>query len=207
MNGRRAEAAQNDSRILDAAREVFIADPGAPISAVAARAGVGIAALYRRYDNKEDLLRELAHDACKRYRDDLLLALADAGDPWTVYCDCLTRIVAGRSQGLAQRLAGTFASTPEMRALAQDAAGLMEKLHQRAQKQKVLRADVSSADLVILLEMIMLIDVVGSPAKDALRTRYLALVLQSLRAPGAGPLPGRPASPDDLTARWRAQQP
>src|ERR1700730_6887879 len=44
MSGRRAQAARNDDLILDAAREVFIADPGAPISAVAERAGVGISA-------------------------------------------------------------------------------------------------------------------------------------------------------------------
>jgi AcrR family transcriptional regulator len=56
LRGRRAEAARNDQRILDAAREVFVADPGAPIAAVAKRAGVGIGALYRRYASKEELL-------------------------------------------------------------------------------------------------------------------------------------------------------
>src|SRR5215211_7459340 len=39
LSGRRAQAARNDERILDAAREVFLADPGAPISAVAEHAG------------------------------------------------------------------------------------------------------------------------------------------------------------------------
>src|SRR5512132_1908152 len=33
LSGRRAEAARNDQRILDAARAVFVADPGAPIAA------------------------------------------------------------------------------------------------------------------------------------------------------------------------------
>jgi hypothetical protein len=54
---RRAQAARNDQRILDAAREAFVADPGAPIAAVAKRAGVGIGALHRRYPSKEELLR------------------------------------------------------------------------------------------------------------------------------------------------------
>jgi AcrR family transcriptional regulator len=40
---------RNDRLILDAAREVCLADPAAPIAAVAKRAGVGIGALYRRY--------------------------------------------------------------------------------------------------------------------------------------------------------------
>ena len=49
MSGRQAEAARNDQRILDSARAVFVADPGAPITAVAKHAGVGISALYTRY--------------------------------------------------------------------------------------------------------------------------------------------------------------
>ena len=57
MSGRQAEAARNDQRILEAARAVSLADPGAPVSAVAERAGVGIGGLYRRYRSKEDLLR------------------------------------------------------------------------------------------------------------------------------------------------------
>ena len=35
QRGRRAEAARNDERILESARAVFVADPGAPIAAVA----------------------------------------------------------------------------------------------------------------------------------------------------------------------------
>ena len=105
LSGRRGEAARNDGRILDAAREVFLTDPDAPVAAVANRAGVGISALYRRYDNKEDLLRELARDALTRYVGDLQAALSDDRDPWTVYRDYLIRVVDGGSQALAQRLA------------------------------------------------------------------------------------------------------
>ena len=62
LPGRRGQAARNDAVILDAARDVFLADPKAPIAAVADRAGVGISALYRRYASKDDLLRTLCHD-------------------------------------------------------------------------------------------------------------------------------------------------
>ena len=62
MSGRQAEAARNDQRILDSARAVFVADPGAPITAVAKHAGVGISALYTRYGSKEELLRTLCTD-------------------------------------------------------------------------------------------------------------------------------------------------
>jgi len=122
LSGRRREAARNDVGILDAARSVFLEDPSAPISAVAARAKVGISALYRRYPSKEDLLRELARDGLVRYAADLEAALADDRDPRLVYADCLARILDGGSQALAQRLAGTFSPTPELSALAQRAS-------------------------------------------------------------------------------------
>ena len=81
LSGRRAEAARNDDRILESARAVFIADPGAPISAVAKHAGVGISALYRRYESKEALLHELAATSLNRYIETVEAALADEGDP------------------------------------------------------------------------------------------------------------------------------
>ena len=59
-HGRQAEAARNDRRLLDAARDVFAArGEAATVSAIAERAGVGIGSLYRRYGSKEELLRQL----------------------------------------------------------------------------------------------------------------------------------------------------
>src|ERR1700754_1550444 len=69
LSGRRAQAARNDAVILDAARDVFIADPSAPISAVAHKAGVGISALYRRYPSKEELLAKLCLDGLLLYNE------------------------------------------------------------------------------------------------------------------------------------------
>src|SRR5205807_6940147 len=67
LSGRRRQAARNDQLILQAAREVFLANPGAPISDVARRAAVGISALYARYASKEDLLRKLCTDGLQRF--------------------------------------------------------------------------------------------------------------------------------------------
>ena len=205
LSGRRREAARNDVGILDAARSVFLEDPSAPISAVAARAKVGISALYRRYPSKEDLLRELARDGLTRYTAELEAALADDRDPWLVYADCLARILDGGSQALAQRLAGTFTPTPELSALAQRASALADEVHRTAQRQQVLRDDVQPIDVVFLLEMLSTVVLPGADGGHALRHRYLALLLQSLRAPGAGPLPSGP-DPAELTGRWRGRR-
>ena len=205
LSGRRAEAARNDERILDAAREVFLADPEAPVSAVATRARVGISALYRRYPSKEDLLRALAADGLGRYIADLQAALASDAEPWTAYTACLHRIVEGRSQALAQRLAGTFRPTAELTALAEKAGHLAQTLFCRAYRSGALRDDVSEADITLLLETIMLVELPGPDRGADLRHRYLALLLQALHAPAQAPLPGPPARQADLAARWRAR--
>lgn len=108
LSGRRAQAARNDELILDAARAVFVADPGAPIAAVAERAGVGISALYRRHGTKEDLLRQLCADR-------LVLYIAAAKDALTDDC---------RHPLLTISLAGTFTATDELRAAATRAGEL-----------------------------------------------------------------------------------
>ena len=205
--GRQAEAARNDGRILDAARAVFLADPDAPVSAVAATAGVGISALYRRYPSKEELLRALAADGLRRYADAIRVALEDEGDPWEAYAACLHRIVEGQSQALAQRLAGTFTPTPELTALAGEAAALADRLFRRVRRAGVLRDDVSQADIVLLLETVASVELPGDDGGAALRRRYLSLLLQALRAPGLERLPGKPAREADLTARWRTRRP
>jgi AcrR family transcriptional regulator len=203
LSGRRREAARNDVEILKAARAVFLEDPSAPISAVATRANVGMSALYRRYPSKEDLLRELARDGLTAYIRELEAALGNDGDAWTVYADCLARILDGGSQALAQRLAGMFTPTPELKELAQRAATLAERVHRRAQRAQALRNDVSVSDVVLLLETLCAVSLPGGDGGHALRRRYLALILQALRAPGAELLPGRPAELDETATRWR----
>src|ERR671913_1483192 len=94
LSGRQAEARRNDRLILEAAREVFVADPDAPISAVAKRAGVGIGALYRRYPSKEELLRRVCAEGLQRYIPEAEAAQADQNDPWAAFASFMHRIVA-----------------------------------------------------------------------------------------------------------------
>src|SRR5262249_28036317 len=111
LSGRRAQARRNDGRIREAARDVFTADPDAPMSTVAARAGVGISALYRRYASKEDLLREVARDGLRQYLDVAEVAAADEGDAWTAFATFMTRILDAEVHAITINLAGTF--TPD----------------------------------------------------------------------------------------------
>jgi AcrR family transcriptional regulator len=94
LSGRRAQAARNDELILEAAREVFVADPTAPIASVAERAGVGISALYRRYGGKEDMLRRLCADGLSLYIRIAETALASTDPPWETFVAFARAVVA-----------------------------------------------------------------------------------------------------------------
>lgn len=203
LGGRRAEAARNDERILEAARRLFVTDPSTPIAEVARLAGVGISALYHRYASKEELLRELARDGLTRYIADLRSALEDDGDAWQAFSDCLHRVVDGESQALAQRVAGTFRPTESLGELAGEASELARALHRRTQNAGALRDDVSPTDIVLILEMVSFVELPGPGRGRDARHRYLELILQALRAPAGDPLPGAPPAEADLTARWR----
>src|SRR3954447_11493186 len=105
LSGRKAQAARNDQRILDSARAVFLADPDAPIAAVAEHAGVGISALYRRYRSKEELLQRLADDGMDRYLAEVEAALADDRDPWEAFAAFMRRCLDIGAGSMTMRLA------------------------------------------------------------------------------------------------------
>jgi len=203
LSGRRAQAARNDAAILAAARDVFLADPKAPIAAVAERAGVGISALYRRYAGKEDLLRRLCHDGLRRYLAEAEAAAAEP-DGWAALAGFLERVVDADVHALTVHLAGTFTPTAEMRADAVRSGELATELVRRAHETGRLRPDVGVGDLELVLEGCSAIRFPDAARTAVMRRRHLALLLAGMRAdPAAAPLPGPPPNPADQAYRWR----
>lgn len=205
LSGRRAQAARNDERILEAARAVFLADPAAPISAVAKHAGVGISAIYSRYSGKEELLRTLCHDGLSRFVAETETALGDNRDPWTVFTDYLGRIVDADTSSLTLALAGTFTPTEEMFALAERANELMEALFERV--RGTVRDDLAVHDLSLIWELVAAIKSPDPGRTKELRRRYLAVILDGLRPEDGTPLPGPQPSWQEMNERWRTAPP
>ncbi|HYN94077.1 MAG TPA: TetR/AcrR family transcriptional regulator [Pilimelia sp.] len=199
--GRKTQAARNDAVILQAARDVFLADPKAPIAAVAERAGVGISALYRRYASKEELLRTLCHDGLRRFIDEALAAEAEP-DGWRALCGFLRRVVEADVHSLTVHLAGTFTPTAEMGRAAERANALGTALVDRAHASGHLRNDVVASDLGLVLEGCAAIRLPDPERTAQLRQRYLAVLLDGLAAAGDGVLPGPAPLPGELDWRW-----
>ncbi len=202
LSGRRAEAARNDGRILDAAREVFTADPGAPISAVARRAGVGISALYRRYESKEVLLQRLCSDGLRVYIAAVEDALADEGDPWEAFTRFMRRVVDADTHSLTLRLAGTFTPTEQLYRDGRRARELNLRFFERMTEVGAIRPDLVFDDISLLLEQLAAVRIADEERTRQLRRRYLALSLEALRAPSDSPLPGPPPSWEEIGGRW-----
>jgi AcrR family transcriptional regulator len=205
LSGRLAEAARNDQRILDSARAVFVADPGAPITAVAKHAGVGISALYTRYPSKEDLLRKLSADGLA-----LFLVQVEAGleavrgglDHWQAFSQFMRNCVDADTSTLTLALAGKFTPTPDMYELASRSNALSVEFFEMI--RDVLRPDVDVNDLGVVFEMAAAIRFKSPERTRLLRHRYLAMLLDGLRASERGELPGPPPAWQEISERWTA---
>jgi AcrR family transcriptional regulator len=202
LSGRRAQAARNDQRILEAARAVFVADPDAPMATVAKQAGVGMGAVYRRYPSKEALLRRLASDGLRRYIAEAEAALADDGDPWAAFAGFLGRVVDADTHSLTLRLAGTFTPTKDLYDDAATAQQLNVALLERTRAAGAVRADLDVNDLSFVFEQVASVRLGDARRTGQLRRRYLALLLDGLRTPSPGPLPGPPPSWEEIGRRW-----
>jgi AcrR family transcriptional regulator len=200
--GRQAEAERNNVRILEAAREVFIANPTAPISEVASRAGVGIAALYHRYPSKNALLAQLCLDGQDVYIELVEKALASPDDPWTAYVQWLRDIVAADTHALTVHLAGHF--IPDERHVVRTEQMIMGTvaLFERVQQTGVLRRGLTFLDVAFLLELLAKTKL-GDAARTAeLRQRQLAIIIDGLSVRQAAELPGTPPSWQEQASRW-----
>lgn len=190
----RADAERNRQRVVEAARVVF-AERGldAPLDAIAERAGVGQATLYRRFPRREDLVVACFAPKLAEYADAVEEALRSP-DAWAGFCTYLERIcgMQAADQGVQDVLTTTFPTAPEVEAQRAHAFERLTELIRRAQAQGGLRADFVPEDVVLLLlANAGVVRAMRAAAPDAWR-RFVGLILDGLRADCARPLPPPP---------------
>ncbi|MEO3830163.1 helix-turn-helix domain-containing protein [Actinomadura sp. B10D3] len=208
---RSEEVARNDRALLRAAREVLAVDGAhASVASIAARAGLGVGSLYRRYRTKEELFKRLCLIALREYLDAATEGLA-MDDPWEGVMHYAMASIRSGPASLAS-VAGTFELTDEMIELAGQSDRAVSRLVERAHQAKVLRAGVTPVDLELLIEQLS-----KSPLQEQLqrqgrtelddaarnaRQRVITIALDGLRAVPAGPVPGRPPGYELFAVRW-----
>jgi AcrR family transcriptional regulator len=195
----RADARRNQERLLAAAREL-IAERGAgvPLEDIAKRAGVGIATLYRRFPDRDALLRAVVLDALTRTRLAAERA-AELDDPFEALATYLRFALELRvSAVMPQVLDVMDLDDPEI-AEARDAT-VVERLVDAARESGDLPDDIRFADVAMMLVRIArpLPGPLPMEAKDELARRHLELFIRGLRAPATGGLEGPALSLGDL---------
>ncbi|GAA2490450.1 helix-turn-helix domain-containing protein [Streptomyces longisporus] len=208
--GRQREADRNDTRLFQAAREVF-AERGwdAPVSEIARRAGIGMGSLYRRYPSKELLAQRMRIAAMEQLVAQARAAIAEESDPWSAFARFLRDVLSAQEPGspLLPLIGGRLPATDDTVNAADRLRAVLDDLVGEAHRAGVLRTDFTSADVPLLLEHLTArIPVAGERAR-ALHLRYLDLVLAGLRTtpqdePAA--LTGPAPSWAELRALWNA---
>ncbi len=201
----RADAARNRAAIVAVAREVF-AEQGleAPLEAIAARAGVGIATLYRRFPNREKLVAAALVEKVAQYAEaaEQALTVADpcAGFAWFVQRIC--ELQAG-DRGLSDLLSMTLSADEQVEHLRRTANDQVVTLIERAKAEGKLREDFVGEDLVLLLiATAAVMHVTHVDAPDAWR-RFVALALDAFWRQDSSPLPEPPSTAQMTQAMLR----
>ena len=139
----RIDAERNRGRIVEAAQAAF-AEHGldVPLEAVAERAGVGIATLYRRFPGRDDLIAACFEHRLAEYARAAEEAL-EADDAWTGLAGYVERICAMQSadRGLKDVLTRTFPDARTLEAHRRRGYDLLMRLIERAQDDGSLRRD------------------------------------------------------------------
>jgi AcrR family transcriptional regulator len=151
----RADKARNRARILEAASAAFAeAGLGTQMDDIAAQAGVGVGTLYRHFATKEALTVAMVRQKFSLILDVAHRGLGQQGEPFEIFKDVLRG-------GAAVTAKDAAAQDALMRAgdeVWEQAADILEELQrtmqiliERAQAAGTMRADVSAADVPMLM--------------------------------------------------------
>jgi AcrR family transcriptional regulator len=201
----RADARRNRDQIIAAAKAAFAEEgPEVPMEEIARRAGVGVGTLYRRFPARERLIRAIAQENFGSVLDDARAAAAEEPTAW----DALVRLM-GRSRDLRLSVRLAVLSPPAWAAIRDDPLtrqfrdgiiAVIDDLVRRAQADGVLRADIGSGDVAVLVSLLLhRVPVADGPTAELILERALIVILDGLRAYPGTPLPGRPVTGQDLT--------
>ena len=190
-HGQRADARRNREAVLEAARERFGCEGlECQIEEVARAAGVGVGTVYRHFPNKEALLDALIEYRFQRISERAAEALEE-DDPWEAFCGLLRWSAEYQAQDRA--LSELISQRPATARLSASKAGLHQRtqeLIRRAQRSGQMRRDLVVEDVPTLMCALGAASGAHEESMTALNwERFLAIVLDGMRAPGANKLP------------------
>lgn len=200
----RADAQRNRDQIVTAATSLFVdVGPDVALETVAREAGVGIGTLYRRFPDREALLRAVLQDALEGLLADMRSARDHERTAWDALVGALgwshrLRVVLTLTGAVTAAESADLAHHAGLVQVRDELVELVDELVGAAQREKSLRSDVATGDVVLLMAAVSRGLPRGTTNAANAYTRAHALVLDALRAPAATPLPGVPTRVGDL---------
>ena len=164
----RADAERNRAKILEAAADVFAsAGLEATLHDVAARAGVGVGTVYRRFPHKEALLGALFDDKLREVIA-VVERACDEPDSWQALVGFLRGLTEMQSQnrGLYEVLNGSEYCQDRVAEARTAFVPLIERLLARAQADGHVRGDLEASDLTMIVLMLNAVALVSQDAQS-----------------------------------------
>ncbi len=183
MRPRRADAARNNDRLINAARLCFrVEGPDVSLQTIAKQAGVGVATLFRNFADKDEMILAVLADEITVRVDPLMeRALADPNP-----VRGMMYIINGM-MGIASREANMISAVGVRReiliGIATPIVGTLYELLKQSQAEELIRAELDVGDLVVLLAMI-LSSVESTPPNSRSWKRFAMLLADSVLVPG-----------------------
>jgi AcrR family transcriptional regulator len=200
----RKDAERNRQRILGAARALF-AEEGLHVTldAVAARAGVGVGTVYRRFPDKEALI-----DALFEERIGEVVVIAEEAlaidDPWEGLLWFFERSLAlhAHDRGLKELVFSTAHGRDRVAQGRDRIKPVVTRVVRRAQESGDLRSDFDTTDVPIVQLMLTAVMEYTGEVDGEVWRRCLGLVLDGMRAAPADrdALAPAPLSDDQLAS-------
>ncbi|NEW44246.1 TetR family transcriptional regulator [Nocardia cyriacigeorgica] len=179
----RADAARNQQRIVEAARQLF-ADHGLEITLddVAERAGVGVGTVYRRFANKKELISEVFQQHLDEFAETAEECVGRP-DPWqglVQFFEYACRHMA-TNRGFSEVML-EFEDDLEQFARVRDRIKpTVARIIDRAREAGALQPDVVASDFFAMIHMVDGLAEFARPVNDQVWRRYMALVLNGVR--------------------------
>jgi AcrR family transcriptional regulator len=194
MSVLRADAQRNLGHILEAARAVF-AEEGldASVAAVAERAGVGTATIFRRFPTKDHLLAAVIEERVRGLTESSRRA-AESDEPRLALRHFLQEAVGGyiSDRGFCEAAGKGLFAEARVRALIDELNVNVAVVLERAKQVGEVREDVTREDVSVLLMALAQAGSLLEHAAPGNWRRYLDIVLDGLRPEGAHPLSRKP---------------
>ncbi|WP_406318908.1 TetR/AcrR family transcriptional regulator [Streptosporangium sp. NBC_01639] len=199
--GLRADARRNRDRIIAAAQKLFLEqDIDVPLEEVARRAGVGIGTLYRRFSDRDALLRVVCEESLRRLADLAETAWREEPDAWHALCRFLrasTELRLGTlSAKLDPHLHQQLRAGRDLHEIRQRVIAVVLQMTEQAQADGILRGDIGPGDIALLMT-VHVYTPLDTPDEQAV-SRVVEIMLSGLRAGSEFTLPGAPLTGDDL---------